>query len=223
MRQILARFLLLALVTLPFASANAQDSDMESQLRDALRSATTQLRELQDAQVAEQAKDAELEKQNDALRQQVAALTQQGGTSSAAAGNAAPQQDHAALQQAVAEFNRKLAAQNQAISQMNDTLDKWKSAYNEAATVARAKEAERAQLATKLDGLTKTATSCAAKNDALFKVGNEILDRYQHMDFGDALGAREPFIGFERVKLQKLVQDYHDKLLDQKVQDSATP
>jgi chromosome segregation ATPase len=190
---------------------------MEAQLRAALRGTTTQLRDLQDEQATSQAKQAELTKQNEALRQQVETLTRQLAGPSGSAPGAKPTLDRAALDQAVNEFNHKIAAQNETIGQLNDALEKWKSAYNEAASVARSKEAERVQLSAKVDGATQQETSCEAKNTALFKIGNEILDRYQHMDLGDVLGSREPFTGIERVKLQNIVQDYHGKLLDQKV------
>jgi hypothetical protein len=52
------------------------------------------------------------------------------------------------------------------------------------AGVARQKEAERAQLASNVDTATQAATNCAAKNAALFDIGNEILDRFQHMTVG---------------------------------------
>lgn len=210
MNRTLLSLMALLLVALPVA-AHAQESDMLAQLRAALRSATAQLRELQDVQAAAQAKQTELEKQNEALRQQVDTLTKQLGEQSAGATKTAKAEpDRAALDQAVADFNRRLAAQS-------ETLEKWKAAYSEAAGIARAKETERSQIASKVDGLTARATDCEAKNGELFKVGNEILDRYAQMDFSDALGAREPFIGFKRVELQNLVQDYRGKLTDQKV------
>ncbi|GGF47770.1 hypothetical protein GCM10011611_62720 [Aliidongia dinghuensis] len=208
----------LATGILPLAPARA-DGDTETRLREALRSAISQVRSLEDQQAALQAKQAESDKQNEALRQQVDGLTKQLAEGSGAKPASHKGEDQAAYEQAVAEFNRKISAQNDAIGKMGETLDKWKAAYNEAATVARAKEAERAQLAGKVDGLGKRAESCEAKNTALFKLGNEILDRYAGVDIGDALGASEPFIGTKRVELQNIAQDYQDKLLDQK----ATP
>jgi hypothetical protein len=61
------------------------------------------------------------------------------------------------------------------------------------------------------------------KNLELFKTGNEILDRYEKFSLGDALGAKEPFIGITRVKLQEFVQDYKDKLTAQKVAIGQAP
>ena len=34
---------------------------------------------------------------------------------------------------------------------------------------------------------------------------------------GEALTAREPFVGVTRVKFENLIQDYQDKLADQKI------
>jgi hypothetical protein len=51
----------------------------------------------------------------------------------------------------------------------------------------------------------------------MFKVGSEILTRFEKFGLGTAITAREPFIGLTRVKLQNLMQDYADKLADQKI------
>jgi chromosome segregation ATPase len=218
MRQLHLTSIICALIVsaLPFAPAHA-DGDTEARLREALRSAITQVRSLEDQQAALSAKQAEDGKQNEALRLQVQALEKQLGENHDQARPAKKNdQDQAAYQQAVAEFNQKLSAQNEAIGKMGETLDKWKAAYNEAVAVARAKETERAQLAGKVDGLARQAESCEAKNEALFKIGNEILERYATVGIGEAFGASEPFIGMKRVELQNAAQDYQDKLLDQK-------
>jgi predicted RNase H-like nuclease (RuvC/YqgF family) len=204
---------MLAFAALPLGAAQAADADTETRLRDALRNAITQSRGLEDERAGLQAKLAQSEKEKDMLRQQVEALTKQVGE---AAKSPAPAQT-AQFDRVVAELNRRLAAQNKTIGNLGTNLEKWKASYNEAAGVARAKEAERAQLAAKADGLAKQATACEAKNGDLFKIGNEILDRYAAMGFGDVLAAREPFIGFKRVELQNMVQDYQNKLRDQKV------
>jgi hypothetical protein len=63
---------------------------------------------------------------------------------------------------------------------------------------------------------------CDAKNAALYKLGNQILDAYSHKDdiFG-AIADREPFIGFKRVQLQNIVQDDQDKLYNDQVNPSG--
>ena len=185
------------------------DEAAETRLRDALRQATIQVRTLEDSQAVLQAKQSDLEKERDALRQQVEALSKgpKGGD---------PEAARAQGEAMAAEFNRRLAAENEQAAHLNETLEKWKAAYNQAAEVARAKEAERAKLAAETEGLDKRATSCEAKNVELFKVGNEILDHLKDVDVAEAMAAHEPFFGIKKVELQNLAQDYQDKLLDQK-------
>ena len=62
-----------------------------------------------------------------------------------------------------------------------------------------------------------------AKNLALYNLGNEILTRYEKYGLGEALAAKEPFTGVTRVKLQELVQDYRDKISDQRVTPGEVP
>jgi hypothetical protein len=61
------------------------------------------------------------------------------------------------------------------------------------------------------------------KNDELFKVGSEILSKYEGFGLGTAIAAREPFTRNMRVKLETLVQDYGDKLVDNKIKPDEAP
>lgn len=208
MRRALISFMVMtAAICAALAGAAAAPNDNETRLREALRSATLQMRAMEDERAMLQAKQTESSKEAETLRQRVTELTKQLDESI----------KKADLEKAVAEFNRRLAEQNETIAKLGETLEKWKAAYNEAANVARTKESERSRLAVQLGGMTKQATTCKEMNAELYKVGTEILDRYAGVGIGDALASREPFIGFKRVELQNLVQDYQDKLLDQKV------
>lgn len=190
------------LLALPARLAWA-DADTEARLREALRSATAAQRAAEDQQAVLAAKESESEKQIEALKAQVDELTK---------GGAATKKSDAEI----ADLNHRLSAQGEQLGELNQNLDKWKAAYNEVANVARTKEAERAKLASSVEGLTQRADGCETKNVALYKVGSEILDRYAHVGFGDVIGGHEPFLGLKRVELENLVQDYQDKLLDQK-------
>lgn len=179
------------------------DSDTETRLRDALRSAIEQQRSLEDERATFLAKQSESDKQIEALKAQLDALSK------------APKKPDTAPE--MAALTQRVSQQGAEIAQLNQTLDKWKAAYNDAVAVARAKEAERAKLATDDAALSKRATGCETRNAALYKVGSEILDRLQKVSLGDVIAQDEPFTGIKRVELQNLVQDEQDKLLDQKV------
>jgi len=169
-------------------------------LREALRNATAQTRALEDARTAAQAKLADAEREKAALKAQVDAA------------KADVKKLEKQQAEAIDQFNQRL-------TERDETLEKWKSAYEEAATVARSKDAERAKFEGEATAYKASTKSCLAKNVLLMKVGRELLHRYEEVNFGDMLVAREPLIGEQRIRLQNLLQDYNDKLLDQK----ATP
>jgi chromosome segregation ATPase len=169
-------------------------------LREALRSAVAQSRQMEDQRAALQAKVADAEREKAALKTQLDAAKAQ-------AKELEKQQ-----REAVDEFNKRL-------TERDETLEKWKSAYEEAATVARTKDAERAKFEGEANAYKASTKSCQAKNVQLIGAGREILKRYRSLTIGDTLVATEPVIGVGRVNVQNFLQDSSDKLLEQK----ATP
>jgi chromosome segregation ATPase len=193
----LAFVVVISLAFLVPASVHAQSET--DRLREALRSTTAQLRSLEDQRAVLQAKQAEAERERDRLRRQTELLKGQ------------VKDAEQAYRQAVEDFNRRLA-------ERDETLEKWKSAYGEAATVARTRDAERAKFESEAATLKANFKSCEAKNTQLNKVSQEILARYETLTPMDHLGIRDPVFGVRRVEHQNNVQDYRDKILDQKVQ-----
>lgn len=178
----------------------AQADTETDKLREALRSAIAQTRALEDQRAAQQAKVAEAERDKAALKAQVDV------------GKAEIKKLEKQQRDAVDEFNKRL-------TERDDALDKWKSAYEEAASVARTRDAERIKFEGEATAYKASTKSCLAKNTQLTKVGRELLHRYEEVHFGDMLVARDPLAGEQRVRIQSLLQDYNDKILDQK----ATP
>jgi hypothetical protein len=180
----------------PGGRAHAQAGGELDRLRGALRQLTAQVRTLEDQRAAMQAKQAESDREKEQLNQQINGLKAQ----------LKDAQD--AQQQAVEEFNRRL-------TERDETLDKWRAAYEEAATVARAKEAERARLEGDVATYKARTTSCEAKNTRLMKVSNQILTNYRNLNLGDVMAIKEPMIGIGAVNHQNKVQDCRDLILDQ--------
>jgi chromosome segregation ATPase len=190
--------LTVAVVLSSLASVEAHADAESDKLRDALRSATAQTRSLEDQRSALQAKVADAEREKAALTSQIAAAKAQ------------VKEVEKTHREAVDEFNQRLEDRNQ-------TLEKWKGAYEEAATVARTKDAERAKFEGEATAYKASTKSCVAKNTQLMKVGRELLRRYEGVSFGDIAVINEPLIGARRVEVQNILQDYDDKLLEQKV------
>lgn len=182
-----------ALLLLATRSATAADANAETRLRESLRNTMLQLRTTQNEKATLQAQQTESEQKIKTLTTQVESLTKQ-----------------------ASEAEKTGADQAAELAKLKEALDKWKAAYERASTVASGKEAERAKLADKAITLERRASDLQTRNAALFKLGNEILRRYERFGLGDALAAKEPFTGVTRVKLENLVQDYQDKLSEQR-------
>ena len=190
----------------------------ETRLREALRDTTVQLRDAQNQVVTLQAAKDQADKDNtdltakvDALTTQLAALTKQSAD------------DKAASDKSIADLNAQVADLTGQIGRLNDSLAEWKNAYNQESQLATTTEAARAKLAVEAALLQRIVDDRELKNLELYKTGVEILTRYEKFGLGDAIGAKEPFVGLSRVKLENLVQDYKDKLLNQTVTSGQPP
>jgi chromosome segregation ATPase len=179
-------------------STTARADSEADRLRDALRNATGQVRTLEDQRAALQAKATAAEQERDRLRKQNETLRAQ------------VKEAEQAYRQAVKDFNDRIAERDEA-------LEKWKSAYAEAATVARAKDAERGKFEGEATALKASNKACQAKNTQLVKVGNDIVTQYEAMNPFEKIWDHEPAFGLKRVEHQNTVQDLRDKILDQKV------
>ena len=188
-----------------------QPSTAETKLRDMLKSTMIQLRNVQNDLATAQATAADddgkikdLTAQNDNLTKQAIA-------------------DKEASDKTIADLNKKNAEQAAQLAAYKDALAKWEAGYKLAATTAKTKEADRAKLNSENIVLQRRVDDLETKNLNLFQIGNEILARYEKFGLGEALAAKEPFVGNTRTTLENQVQDYQDKLLNQKSTTDESP
>jgi chromosome segregation ATPase len=190
------RFSLCLVVALAASSAARADQETD-RLREALRAATAQSRSLEDQRAALQARVTAAEQERDRLRKQNEAYRAQ------------LRENEQAYRQAVKDYNDGLA-------QRDDTLEKWKSAYGEAASVARAKDAERAKFEAEATSLKASTKACEAKNVRLVKIADDVVRQYEAMDPFEKVIDHDPVYGLKHVEHQNAAQDFRDKILEQK-------
>lgn len=193
--RICTRLVVIAAVTLLSSAALAQSET--DRLREALRSATMQTRALEDQRTVLQAKLAEADRDKAAAKAEIEVAKAQVKKI---------EKEH---REAVDEFNQRLADRDQ-------TLDKWKTAYEEAAAVARTRDAERAKFEGEATAYKASTKSCVAKNTLLVKAGKDLVQRYKKVTIGDTIVAREPVLELRRVELQNQLQETYDTFLDQR-------
>lgn len=206
------RLLLLTLLPVLALAQQPQPDPTLVRMRDAMKKLTqriveaeSQMATAQAAQLAAEAQAKELTAKLETANKQIKELT----TEKAA--------DKANADKKVTELEAKVALRDKDVATLTESLTKWKEGYTKLEGIAKTTESKRATLNTQVIQLQRRVEDRETKNRELYKIGNEILDRYKNFGLGHALAAREPFTGITRVKLQTLVQDYADKLDDQTV------
>jgi chromosome segregation ATPase len=209
---------LVAAVALPAVGrdAMAEQASVEDRLREALRRTTIELRALQDSQAGQQAALREATKQKDLLKQ---SLDLQNARIAELEGQAA---QASVLEQREAALRQDFLAVQANNDALLEALKQWQAAYEEVAAVARTKDGERQRAEAGLAQTRETLSVCQQKNDKLVSVADDILNLYQSQDFVSVLiRSYEPVLGLQKVELQNIVQDYQDKILDQRFSPPA--
>ena len=204
------RLSLITTALLLFASGAHADEASEAKLKEQLKNALNQVRTVTTEKNTLQVAQAEMDAKNKTLDKQVkdqAKSLDKLGTDMKDAKELADK----ALEEKVAAITRL----QMELAIFKTSLDKWQAAHATIADIAKKKEVERAKLSAKASDLERKVADLRTRNAELYKVGSEILARYEKFGVGEALTAREPFTGNTKVKLQNIVQDYNDKLLDQ--------
>jgi chromosome segregation ATPase len=179
----------------------------EARLRQTLRDTMVQLRQSQTDLSSLQAAQAAQADEEKTLKDQLALMSKHSVEDRAESGNA------------IEALKAKLAGQTGQIARLEEALAQWKAAAEKMNQVARAVDAQRAKASARAAFLERRAEDLKGKNEELFRLGNEILTRYEKFSLGEQFLAREPFIGRARVELENQIQDYGDQLQAQK----ATP
>jgi chromosome segregation ATPase len=201
------RLLITALaVTIPLLGHAQEEDEATVKLRESLRATVLQVRDLQGQiatlQAAAIAKDQEVAKLGTDLKKVNADLIAERNTSA----------------NAITALNSKIAELEAEVADKNVANENWRVEFTKMTERARKLEAERDQL--KAVGLAKDRKIAdqKAKNALMYQAGTEIIDRYERHGLGDAILSKEPFVGASRAKFQTLMQEYQDKLLDQRIQ-----
>ena len=198
-------FLLLGALLLAAGAPAAEPANEGSdRLRAALKDTMLQLRTAQSDLAALQATQAAAADEKKALNEKLEALKKQVVA------------DRLATDKAAAVQTAQLAEQKQAIARLNEALEKAKADGARTAQTAHAAEEQGTKLAAQNVELERRVADRERKNLALFLIANEILTRYEEFSLGNALRAKEPFVGLTRTKLENLVQDYQDKIQEQR-------
>lgn len=173
-------------------------------LRSALRDVTIQLRTAQAELASAQAMLGTSEDQRKQAEARVEALQKQA------------EAERSSSKQTIADLNQRLQTRSAENGKISTELSLARTEWTKAAGQAKAAEEECRRLSDQNAEQRKRILILQAKNTALFLTANDILTHLSDFSFGNALKAKEPFVGSARAKLETLVQDYQDKITDER-------
>lgn len=173
------------------------DQALEDRLRDQLKEAVTQVRQLQ---IENASLKAEAEKAAQASAPAAAAPVDPGELDDT----------KAALQQ---QTDRAAALEAQ-IEQAKTTLAKWQQSYEQAVALARSRDADAKKAESLHRAVAQHVDACEKNNATLVVISRELLDRYKNKGVFEAARSKEPILGLHRVELERLAQEYHARIVD---------
>jgi hypothetical protein len=210
-------FLLLLVIAIPTTTPAQQAQDpMMQRMRDAMKKlaqritdAETQMVNAQAAQLQAEASLKEMTARQEATARQLKDEVTQSKT----------YKDE--TQRRIQELEAKLQAKEKSLEQYAEALEKWRQGFEQAKTIALAKEAERIEAVSKALQQERRAAEHERKNREMYALATEILDKYESFGLGTAIMSREPFIGSMRVKFENYINDYARKVEAAKVKPDA--
>jgi len=104
------------------------------------------------------------------------------------------------------------------IKEQQERMQKLVEKYKELVENLRMVEADKSAAQTKVADQDRRLNDCSAKNTKLYQVNLELLDRYENKGVWDALLQLEPVTQLKRVEIESVVEEYKDKISQQRVQ-----
>jgi chromosome segregation ATPase len=160
-----------------------------------------------------------LQAENAKMKKELADLTKERDTlrSGRAALDARARAGEAAIARSAQE---KLNADSEN-QKLKDRMQELIAKFRETAQTLKDVETERTAFKQSLAQRDAELTQCNNKNEALYKLNDEILTRMQGQGGLSRLASLEPFTKLKRVQLENLVDEYKYKAEDQRITPGA--
>ena len=167
--------LLLIAVMLTGLVHSAEVNPAEAKLREGLKNTMLQLRAVQTEKAALEAAKAELEQKNEELTAKLEAMGKE------------LESTRQESEKKIAGLTERVVTRGNDVMKVEQELNKSRAAHKEASALATKKEAERGKLASEKIVLERKVADQQRKNEEMFKVGNEVLTRFEKFSLGTAI------------------------------------
>lgn len=157
-----------------------------------------------------------------ALEQEKARLTEDLGKSQAVskaaeAQAASLQRETKAGKQQQSSQAKELALVKAESSSIAQQLADTRKSLDEVTRELKLATADKTNLEALKSRNEREISACESKNLALYEVGRSLMERFERKSCGEILAQGDPFIGIKKVETENLLEEYRDKLDDQKL------
>lgn len=194
--------LLLSLVPLPPSHAQSTRGGGGSREQEALAKAQFLMRQLSAEKAELQARNAQLDGEIEGLKGEVEGLESK------------LERTRQTLERYKETDGQLRDLLRKSQERTRDLIEKYNAKLEEAATLIRQLQTDKAELETVSAERQQAIKLCEQKNAELYEANVDLLERYNDKDFWDALKQQEPFTGLGAVEIENLVEDYRYKLED---------
>ncbi len=209
-------FLPLMLCALMIAGgAHAASDKKASREREALRRAQMELQQARGQLSGLEQEKAQLAKDLEAAGK--AAKSAEGRAGRLRRDLKAEQQRREALEKELEQTKQDLAGSGQRLAETRKTLGETGAKLAETADLLRRTQAEKSNLESIKARNEREIASCEDKNLKLYQTGRELMLRFERKTCGEIMAQGEPFTGLKRVEVENLLEEYRDKLDEQKL------
>ncbi|MEH0196576.1 hypothetical protein V7S57_13405 [Caulobacter sp. CCNWLY153] len=193
-----------ALLTSLSTAAPVLAQSLEDRLRTQLVSVTTELRGAQSRQAALTAQKDTAEKERDELKRRLAAAEGQ------------LRLTRRKLAEPVVDTGR-IEALAQDVSQARAETQAARSETSKLQAERDQAIAERDRLKVEVGARDEALQRARKKNDQAVAVAKDVLDALSNVSVADVVARKEPLTGLHRVRIQKLEQDFGDRIYDSRL------
>lgn len=191
-----------------FATHAGASDKKANREREALRRVQQQLSQVQGEMTALEDEKAKLAA--DLEKAQASSKAAEGKVARLQHGLGTSKQQLTSLANELTQVKAELATTAQHLSEAQKTLAETTQTLHQT-------EAEKRNLETIRTRNERDIASCERKNLALYEVGRSLMDRFEQKTCGEVLAEKEPFAGLKKVETENLLEEYRDKLDEQRL------
>lgn len=200
------------LVTGPAAAASDKKANRE---REMLRRAQMQLQQVQGQIGTLEQEKAKLTQDLDAAAK--AAKSAEGRAARLNRELKGERQQREALAKEIEQVKRDLAGARERLEQTSGRLTETQQSLVQTQRTLAATEADKRNLEGIKTRNEREIALCEDKNLKLYQTGRELMVRFEKKSCGEVMAQGEPFTGLKRVEVENLLEEYRDKLDEQKL------